>query len=133
MTTLESGIPAPNQSLKWLFTGLIIGTLLAILFLIASRTLSTHPGTITLKTSGLQFSETELHVKVGQTVNLELFNTDGYAHAFDIDVLGIHVPLPGSQTTTLTFTPTQPGVYEFYCGAYGHKGAGMVGTLIVEP
>lgn len=133
MTTLESVIPTPNHSLKWLFTGLIVGTLLAALFLIASRALSTRPGTLTLKTSGLQFSETEIHVKVGQTVNLELLNVDGYAHSFDMDTFNIHIPLPGSQTATVTFTPTEPGIYQFYCGAYGHQAAGMVGTLIVEP
>ncbi len=133
MTTLESVAPTPHQSFKWLVRGLMIGILLAVVFLVAGRTLSARAGTLTLKTSGLQFSETELHVKVGQTVTLELFNVDGYAHAFDIDAFNIHIKLPASQTATATFTPTEPGVYQFYCGAYGHKNAGMVGTLIVEP
>jgi uncharacterized cupredoxin-like copper-binding protein len=133
MTTLESVSPTPNPSLKWLLSGLLIGALIAILYLVSSRTLSAHPGTITLKTSGLQFSETELRAQAGQPVNLELFNTDGYAHAFDIDEFNIHVQLPGGETIPLTFTPAQPGTYQFYCGAYGHKGAGMVGTLVVEP
>ncbi|NJN43329.1 MAG: hypothetical protein HC806_00360 [Anaerolineae bacterium] len=91
-----------------------------------------NKGTI-LKASGLQFSETELHAKVGQPVSLELFNTDGYPHAFDIDEFNVHVEMPASKTIPLTFTPSQPGTYMFYCGAYGHKGAGMVGTLVVAP
>lgn len=133
MTTLESVAPPSTPSFKWLFRGLLIGLLAGILFLVVSRVLSSRPGTLTLKTSGLQFSETEIHVKVGQTVNLELFNVDGYAHSFDMDTFNIHIPLPGSQTATVTFTPTEPGIYQFYCGAYGHQAAGMVGTLIVEP
>ncbi len=92
------------------------------------------PGKVTvLKASGLQFSETELHVRAGAPVSLELFNADGYPHAFDIDELDIHVEMPASTTTPLTFTPTEPGTYLFYCGAYGHRKAGMVGTLVVEP
>jgi uncharacterized cupredoxin-like copper-binding protein len=31
------------------------------------------------------------------------------------------------------FTPTTTGTYSFYCGVPGHREAGMVGTLIVEP
>ncbi|MCB9135841.1 MAG: cupredoxin domain-containing protein [Anaerolineales bacterium] len=133
MTTLESVSSIPQQSLKWLLGGFCIGALAAVLFLAVNSIFPNHPGAITIKTSGLQYSETEIHAKVGQIVNLELFNMDGYAHGFDIDALNIHVKLPGSQTTIMTFTPTEPGVYQFYCGAYGHKAAGMVGTLIVEP
>jgi uncharacterized cupredoxin-like copper-binding protein len=37
---------------------------------------------------------------------------------------------PG-QTTTLEFTPTAPGTYEYICTIPGHKEAGMKGTLTV--
>ncbi len=134
MTTLEfTSSPSETNWLKrGLLGSLVLVILLALLFAV-SGALSTRPGTLTLKTSGLQFSETEIHAQVGQPVNLELFNLDGYAHGFDIDEFGIHIELPGSKTIPLTFTPTQAGTYTFYCGAYGHKNAGMVGTLIVEP
>ena len=134
MTTLEFA-SSPSET-NWLKRGLlgslVLLILLALLFAV-SGALSNRSGTLTLKTSGLQFSETEIRVQAGQPVNLELFNTDGYAHAFDIDEFGIHIELPGSKTIPLTFIPTQPGIYQFYCGAYGHKNAGMVGTLVVEP
>mgnify|MGYP001366038567 CR=1 FL=1 len=131
MTTLE--IPSSPTQSPWRKWGLIGGALLVALLAILSASGVLRPSTITLKTSGLQFSETELRVRAGQPVNLELFNVDGYAHAFDIDEFNIHIPIPASETIPLTFTPTKPGGYEFYCGAYGHKDAGMVGTLIVEP
>ncbi|GAB4577694.1 MAG: hypothetical protein Fur0022_04250 [Anaerolineales bacterium] len=133
MTTDE--IPSPPTPSPWLKWGLMGGALLVVLLVLFAVTgaFSTRPGMITLKTSGVQFSETEIHARAGQPVNLELFNVDGYAHAFDIDEFDVHVELPGTKTIFFTFTPTQPGTYQFYCGAYGHKGAGMVGTLVVEP
>jgi heme/copper-type cytochrome/quinol oxidase subunit 2 len=105
---------------------------LGIILVVVLVACATNNATM-IKASGLQFSETELRAKVGQPVTLELFNVDGYGHAFDIDELNVHVELPASKTTPLTFTPNQPGTYLFYCGTYGHRSAGMVGTLIVEP
>ena len=40
---------------------------------------------------------------------------------------------PGGGSGTLEFTPTEPGEYEYYCTVPGHKEAGMLGTLVVEP
>ena len=71
--------------------------------------------------------------KAGQAVALRVVNRDGYAHAFDIDDLDIHAPLPAKATFDAAFTPQQPGRYRFYCGAPGHEAAGMVGVLVVEP
>ncbi|MCL4867551.1 MAG: multicopper oxidase domain-containing protein [Anaerolineae bacterium] len=34
-------------------------------------------------------------------------------------------------SSTLEFTPSEPGEYEYYCTVAGHKEAGMVGKLIV--
>ena len=39
---------------------------------------------------------------------------------------------PGTSTTVL-FTPTQTGEYEFECTIPGHREAGMVGKVIVTP
>jgi plastocyanin len=88
---------------------------------------------ILLRANGMSFSQTELTVRAGEAVSLELFNMDGYAHSFDIDEFDVHAEMPASETLPLTFTPDVPGVYEFYCGTAGHRAAGMAGTLIVEP
>lgn len=90
-------------------------------------------GRLVLVSKAMRFDRGELRVKAGQAVVLELHNADAYAHAFDVDALGIHVPLPGSATATVTFTPTAPAEHVFYCGAPGHRSAGMTGRLIVEP
>lgn len=44
----------------------------------------------------------------------------------------VHVHTVGGEEAAVTFTPTEPGVYEFYCSVPGHRDAGMIGTLIVS-
>ncbi|MFM8876138.1 MAG: plastocyanin/azurin family copper-binding protein, partial [Anaerolineae bacterium] len=37
-----------------------------------------------------------------------------------------------SETSTLTFTPSEPGTYKIICSVPGHLDAGMTGELIVK-
>lgn len=90
-------------------------------------------GRITIETDGMRFVQSEVRVKAGQPVTLRVINRDGYAHAFDIDAFDIHALLPAEATFDVTFTPTGPGRYRFYCGSPGHETAGMFGVLVVEP
>lgn len=132
MTTLATPASSPNPNrLKWFLGGVALVASIAILF--ALMRLASRSNTITLKASGLSFIHTELRVRPGLPVTLKLVNVDGYAHAFDLDELDIHVQLPAQQTATVTFTPAEPGEYHFYCGVYGHRQGGMVGVLVVEP
>lgn len=86
-----------------------------------------------LTVSHLQFGQAELRARVGETVALRLENQDSAAHAFDIDELGIHVAMPAGQPALALFMATAPGTYTYYCSVPGHREAGMVGTLVVEP
>ena len=43
----------------------------------------------------------------------------------------LHVHALSDKQVTVTFTPTDPGTYEFYCTIPGHREAGMVGSLVV--
>jgi plastocyanin len=79
------------------------------------------------------FDQAELRAKVGETVALRLENRDTQTHSFDIDAFSVHVPMPSGKPALAIFTPTTPGAYTFYCRIPGHREAGMVGTLIVEP
>jgi uncharacterized cupredoxin-like copper-binding protein len=90
-------------------------------------------GEVTINTSGMLFTPREVHIKTGRPVTLHVVNRDGFTHAFDIDELDIHTTLPAWEKFDVTFTPTDPGRYRFYCGSPGHEAAGMVGVLVVEP
>jgi uncharacterized cupredoxin-like copper-binding protein len=86
-----------------------------------------------LTTTRMQFTQPELRAVAGETVALRLENSDPAGHSFDIDELNVHVSMPPGEPTLALFTPTEPGAYVFYCSVPGHREAGMVGTLVVEP
>jgi len=86
-----------------------------------------------LATASYRFDPAELRARVGETVALRLENSDAGAHSFDIDELDVHTRMPAGKPALALFRPSTPGTYTFYCGIPGHRQAGMVGTLIVEP
>ncbi len=90
-------------------------------------------GRLAVVSQSMRFSRTELRARAAQPVALDLDNSDAFAHSFDVDALGLHVALPAHQSASVVFTPTVPGVYDFYCGTPGHKAAGMVGRIIIDP
>jgi len=59
-------------------------------------------------------------------------NRDASDHSFDIDALGIHVPVPAGAIVAVAVTPASAGPLEFYCAIPGHREAGMAGTIQVE-
>jgi plastocyanin len=132
---------APRALLVFLggLTGLSLGALIVASMAAGTSTggvsaaaLAKLPALATLP-NGFRFDRTELRAKVGETVALRLSNQDTSAHSFDIDEFGIHTLLPAGATSLALFTASTPGTYTFYCSIPGHREAGMVGTLIVEP
>lgn len=97
---------------------------------VSTETLAALPA---LTAANHQFGQAELHARTGETVALRLENADTAGHSFDIDELGLHVSMPPGEPALALFTAGAPGTYTFYCGVPGHREAGMVGTLIVEP
>lgn len=73
----------------------------------------------------------DLEAASGQVLGVFVTNADAYAHSFDLDELGIHVPLPATSTTFVALQPTKGGQLPFYCAIPGHRDAGMVGTITV--
>lgn len=88
--------------------------------------------TVALTAQNTKFLETGLEATSGDVVGVFVTNKDGFAHSFDIDALGIHVPLPASSTTFVAVKPTSAGELQFYCAVPGHKDAGMTGAISVR-
>ena len=119
---------------------------------------ATTPATteITLEANAMQFAPASIEVMAGQPVKLTFHNADVVDHDFSIMEIPImsmnstqepmtghamgqmttdpelHVAAMMGKTSTLEFTPTKPGTYEFFCTVAGHKEAGMMGTLVVK-
>jgi nitrite reductase (NO-forming) len=106
---------------------------LIVTLLLLAACAETPTSEVTLKLQDMQFSQSGIQVKVGQSVTLHLINKDGYAHAFDLDELDIHLQLAAEETTEVTFASAEPGSFTFYCSSPGHQAAGMQGSITVTP
>jgi uncharacterized cupredoxin-like copper-binding protein len=103
------------------------------------------------------YAPATLEVTSGQLVEITLQNSGTIEHDFsiaEIDLAGsptasgemqsghmmggmgdqpkLHVAAAAGGQSTLTFTPTRPGQYQFYCTVAGHKDAGMTGVLTIK-
>jgi len=91
------------------------------------------PLEIKIDSTEFRFDPNTITVKVGQPVRVLVTNTGALEHTFTINDLGVDEPTPIGQTVTVEFTPTQSGTFELVCTVPGHKEAGMVGTVTVNP
>lgn len=114
---------------------------------------------LSLTAMDIAYDLTRFEVTAGQPVKLTLHNQGALEHDFSIlemphlgDVLAdeaagdmaghdmsamavdpeIHVASPVGESLSVSFTPSTPGEYEFFCTVAGHKEAGMVGVLVVK-
>lgn len=98
---------------------------------------------------GFSFSPNKINMKVGQEVTLSIENTDDIEH--DLEIIGlkaenthgnkthnhsqasnrIHLHARPGEKQSVTFSPAEPGMYQFICTVPGHKESGMVGTIEV--
>lgn len=78
------------------------------------------------------FKPNKITVKKGKPVKITLTSAGGM-HDFVIDELKVKSDIVNSNdSTTVEFTPTKSGEFQFYCNIANHKAMGMVGTLVVE-
>jgi uncharacterized cupredoxin-like copper-binding protein len=96
-------------------------------------TVTVTPGrAVQMQASDFAFSPNTLTVLAGKPVRLQISNVATEAHNFDLPSQRLDVNLPARTTTAITFTPTAPGTFYFYCNLPGHAAAGMVGKLVVR-
>jgi len=130
-------VPAWFRPVPWSLAGLCLGALLVGALpratpgaTVSAETLAILP---TLTAAQIRFAPTELRVKAGEIVALHLENRDTTPHSFNIDEFNVHISMPSGESSVALFKAGTPGTYTFYCDIPGHRAAGMVGTLIVEP
>jgi plastocyanin len=98
------------------------------------------PVEVKVVATDLKFTPPTLQAKVGQRITITLENRGVVEHDLTFPTLKSDKPAgslktiarPG-QTTTLEFTPTAAGSFEYVCTIPGHKEAGMKGTINVAP
>lgn len=87
------------------------------------------------------FTKRELRVKAGKPVTVRLTSLDnshhtdgGGRHQWAVDELGLNIIAPPLGSQYLTFTPTRPGTYTFYCDICcgGRANPTMSGRLVVR-
>lgn len=87
------------------------------------------------------FDRPEIRLRVGEPVTIRLTSLDnqhhtdgGGKHQWAVDELGLNVIAQPLSNNYVTFTPTEPGTYTFYCDVCcgGRANPTMQGTLIVE-
>ena len=114
--------------------------------------------TVRLIARDIEYDTEVLEVTAGAPVHLTLANEGALDHDFSIEHiplageavaeheeemdehemsmeeedLALHLSAAAGESETITFTPSEPGEYEFFCTVPGHGEAGMAGTLIVS-
>ena len=88
---------------------------------------------ITVVTSEFKFNPDTITVRAGQRVRVTLDNKGTLKHDFHQPDLNLHAEVDAGKKTTFEFTPTRTGTFDLTCDVPGHKDAGMVGRLIVQP
>ncbi|MBU1178047.1 cupredoxin domain-containing protein [Patescibacteria group bacterium] len=86
---------------------------------------------ISVKAFSYGFLPTAITLTEGEKVKFEVTSLD-VDHTFTVDELGINVQVKGGQTSTLEFTPSKTGTYDYYSSISGQKDSGMKGTITVE-
>ena len=131
------------------FTAIVVAVVLAIVYFLAPVFAPKASGitdkgntqVVNVQAGMDGFDLQEIHVKVGEPVQVNLrsldnqFHTDGGGkHQFAIDALGVNIIAQPMSVASETFTPTQPGTYTFYCDICcgGKANPTMNGKLIVD-
>ena len=119
------------------FIAIVVVTLIVLLAGTACQSKPATAGaavTLTVVTTEFKFTPNTLTVRAGERVQVTLDNTKGaLKHDMRQPELNIHAEVEAGKKTTFEFTPGKAGTFDLICDVPGHKDAGMVGKLIVQP
>ena len=115
---------------KLILTGLLLTGMFANAHAGTEATDKNTP-VISIKASRFVYSPSQLKLKKGETVILEIEATDRQ-HGFAIPDLGVRADINPGEKTTIKITPGKSGTFIFYCDIFcgsGHEQ--MAGELII--
>jgi nitrite reductase (NO-forming) len=77
----------------------------------------------------------ELVLQRGERVQINLINGEGAEHDIVVDLYGVRSNrvVGKGASATISFIADKTGVFAYYCSVPGHREAGMLGRLRVEP
>lgn len=87
--------------------------------------------TIEIVARDFTYNPSEITVRAGEAVNIQVVNQGTVVHDLMIPGIGIHFMVPVGQSATSGFKVNRPGAYEFFCGIPGPREAGMIGKITV--
>jgi cytochrome c oxidase subunit 2 len=99
----------------------------------ASPTRAGEPRVVRISAKRFEFTPSEVRVKQGETVVLELTSEDR-VHGFNLPAFKIRKDIVPRDVTRVTLTPDKERTYPFHCDVFcgdGHED--MTGTLVVTP
>jgi cytochrome c oxidase subunit II len=99
---------------------------------VLAQDVGSEPRKIEITAKKFEFGPNEISVKAGEAIQLILTSADA-KHGFECKELGIKkVTFEKNKPTTITFTASQPGTYEFKCANFCGFGHGkMKGHIVV--
>lgn len=110
-----------------------VAVLALALALAVGAAASEDPRVIKVTAKKFEFTPSEIHVKRGEHVVLELTSLDR-KHGFKLPELGIRTEVPAGGTTRVELIAEKPGRFPFACDVFcgdGHED--MTGTVLVDP
>jgi cytochrome c oxidase subunit II len=113
---------------RWEGAALAVALLLAPL---AGR--GAEPRVVKISAKRFSFTPSEVHVKKGEAVVLELTSLDR-VHGFNLPAFKVRKDITPKEVTRVALTPDKEGTFAFHCDVFcgdGHED--MNGTLVVEP
>jgi cytochrome c oxidase subunit II len=114
-------------------TGLA-GTALALAVLLtAAGGRGAEPRIVKISAKRFSFTPSEVHLKKGETVVLELTSEDR-VHGFNLPAFKIRKDIAPKEVTRVMLTPDKEGTFPFHCDIFcGDRHEDMTETLVVDP
>jgi cytochrome c oxidase subunit II len=110
------------------------GAALAVALLLVPVTgRGAEPRVVKISAKRFSFTPSEVHVKKGEAVVLELTSLDR-VHGFNLPAFKIRKDIVPKDVTRVELTPDKEGTFPFHCDVFcgdGHED--MTGTLVVDP